>query len=176
MESSSPHCRGEVTSCWRPCASRSKPSAHLQHPQEGNQVRLLLTRQAKPEADIVEVDRVEERRGRAVVEVWGATGEPAQDGTLEAADVLPFARDERPTRVRHVLDVAGRLVAQPVSRHVADRKAEPVMHTVTARGNGEGRIGDPNVQRGWHRMVTGVRRVVARRAGAEDGSVEALLE
>src|SRR5258705_11199578 len=176
MESSSSHCRGEVTSCWRPCASRSKPCAHLQRPQESNQVRLLLIRQAQPEADIVEVDRVEECRGRAVVEVRGATGEAAQDGTLEAADVLPFAGDECPARVGHVLDVAGRLVAQPVGRHVADGKAEPVMYTVTACGNGDGRIGDPNIQRGWHRMVTGVRRVVARRAETEDGSVEALLE
>src|SRR5712664_2825732 len=104
MESSSPHCRGEVTSCWRPCASRSKPCTHLQRPQESNQVRLLLIRKAKPEADIVEVDRVEERGGRAVVEVRRPAGESAQDRALEAGDILPFAGDEGSPGVGHDFD------------------------------------------------------------------------
>src|SRR4030095_13667013 len=110
MESSSLHCRGEVTSCWRPCASRSKPCAHLQRPQESNQVRLLLVRQAQPEADIEKVACVEGCAGRAVVEVRGATGEAAQDGTLEAADVLPLASDECPARGGTVLCCAGALL------------------------------------------------------------------
>ena len=77
----------------------------------------------------------------------------AQRRSLEAADVLPLAGHQRPARIGGLRDRAGRLVSQGVERHVRRSPA---------------RVGQADVERQRHRVVAGVGRVVAGRAGALD--------
>ena len=68
------------------------------------------------EPRVVELDHVGERRRRAVVEVWGARGQRAQDRSLELADVAPLAGDHRPSGIGRLHDLAGTPVTQGVER------------------------------------------------------------
>jgi hypothetical protein len=106
------------------------------------------------------------------VEVGSAPGEPAQDRSLEAPDVLPLAGEERASRIGDDRDLAGGLVAERVDGHVADGKPELIVHAVAPHLDGDGRLGDADVQRRRNRVVAGVRRVVARRARTDDRDVE----
>src|SRR5262249_16149448 len=108
------------------------PIVRLQGPEERDEVALLRLGEPQAEAHVVEVDDVPQARGRAVVEVGRAAGEPAQDRPLEAPDVLPEPGDQRPAGVGDDLDLARRLVAEGVDRHVPDGQAGPAVDGVAA--------------------------------------------
>src|SRR6266404_4425239 len=82
----------------RPAQAPGRPCryATLQRPQERDQIILLRLGEAQVEPLVVEVHGVGQRGRRAIVEVRRPPGQPAQDRSLEAPDVLPLAGDERP--------------------------------------------------------------------------------
>src|SRR5205807_664707 len=89
----------------------------LQAPEERDEVGLLLFAEPERKAPVVEIHDVAQRGGRTVVEVRRPTGEPTQDRSFEASDVLPATGDHRPPRVGDDLDLARRPVAERVDRH-----------------------------------------------------------
>ena len=145
----------------------------LQAPEERDEVGLLLFAEPERKAPVVEIHDVAQRGGRTVVEVRRPTGEPTQDRSFEASDVLPATGDHRPPRVGDDLDLARRPVAERVDRHVPDGQPEPVVDAVAALPDRHRWLGDANVQGRRHGVVAGVRRVVTRRAGADNRDVEA---
>ena len=107
----------------------------------------MLIGEPQPESLVVEIHSVSECCGRAIVEVGCAAGEPTQDRPLEAPDVLPLAGDQCPPGIGHDLNLAGRLVAKGVNRHVSHGKRGSVVHAVAPVGNGEGRVGGTYIKR-----------------------------
>src|SRR5262245_36848042 len=81
--------------------------AGLQGVEEVHEVGLLLVGQADGEALVVEVDHVQQRFGRAVVEERRARRQPAQDRPLELADVLALAGDLRAAGIGGAEGLAG---------------------------------------------------------------------
>src|SRR4051794_34155900 len=137
-------------------------SKRLQRLQKGDQILLFLVAETDPEAVVVEANHLVQVLRRAVVEIRRSRRERTQRRPLEAADVLPAARDEGTARIGRLDRRAGSLVAQRVERHV--RRAPT-------------RIGEADVERQWHRVIACVRGVVASRAGAEDGgNVQVVIE
>ncbi len=69
-------------------------AGRLQRPQEGDEILLLLRAQVEVEARVVEVDGVQQRCGRTIVEVGRARGQTAKDRTFELPDVGTLSGDE----------------------------------------------------------------------------------
>src|SRR5512144_2107303 len=76
----------------------------LQRRQKGEQVRLLSVGETDREPLVVEADDVFQRGRRPVVEVRRPGGNPAEDGALEPADVLPLSGEQGPAGVGGGLD------------------------------------------------------------------------
>src|SRR5215510_3064745 len=152
---------------------RSDQTPHRsQGSQECHEIGLLPLAELQVESAIVELDDGGQGGRGAVVEVRSAAGEPAENGTLDASDVLPEPGDECPSRVGHDLELTARLVPERVDGHVAHGQAELVVHAITAVGDGHGRRHDADVERRRDGVIAGMWSVVARRAGAENGGVE----
>ena len=103
---------------------------------ENSQKRLLLRRKADVEALIVKIHGRIEIGSEAVVEVRCTGSESAQDRSLEAADVLPLAGDQRASRIGGVDDDARRLVAQLIKRHVGSTPGGIGKSDIERRRNG----------------------------------------
>src|SRR5262245_66361018 len=76
--------------------------------QECHEIGLLPLAELQVESAIVELDDVGQGGRGAVVEVRSAAGEPAENGTLDASDVLPEPGDECPSRGGHDLEPPAR--------------------------------------------------------------------
>src|SRR5262245_22889031 len=118
--------------------SNERSDIRTPHPSQGSQERdeigLLPLAELQVESAIVELDDVGQSGRGAVVKVRGAAGEPPENGTLDASDVLPEPGDERPSRVGHDLELTARPVPERVDGHVAHGQAELVVHAITAGG------------------------------------------
>src|SRR5262245_15721720 len=68
-------------------------------PQEREQVRLLLFREPRLEARVVEPDHIRQRCRGSVMEIRRPRGQRAKHGPLELADVTPFAGYHRPSGI-----------------------------------------------------------------------------
>src|SRR5579885_3598507 len=91
-----------------------------QRAQERHEIAHLLRREPDGEAGVVEVHDGTQVRRRAVVEVRGARGEPAQHRALRLADVGPLATEHRLPWVGYLHDGAGGDVLKRVDRQVRD--------------------------------------------------------
>ena len=78
--------------------------------QERDEVVLLLVVQVQGEPSVVEIDGLVQVLRRSVVEVRRPRREPAQDRSLEAADVVPLPGDECTARVGRLDRRAGLLL------------------------------------------------------------------
>src|SRR5215471_13551205 len=87
---------------WRAASSRSvihvsvSPfCSRLERAQERDQIGFLLRREDETESSFIETYRLQQRPGRAVVEVRRARRQASKDRALELADVIELPVDER---------------------------------------------------------------------------------
>ena len=83
--------------------------------QEIDEIGFLLVSKADRETLVIEVDDVPQGGGRTIVEIRRACREPAQDRSLESADILAFAADHGAARVGDLVDAAGERTLLQVS-------------------------------------------------------------
>ena len=123
-------------------------------------------READIEALVVELDDVAQVRGRAVVEVGGASGKPAQDRSLEAADIFALAADHGAARVGDLIDLAfQRMAVGDVG--AGEREHRQFGNVERRRLIGAG-IGNADIDGQLDRVVADVGGVVAGAAEAAD--------
>jgi len=79
--------------------SSSDPGS-LKRAQEGDKVGFFLRREHQTETSFIEVDGVQKRLCRAVVEIGRAGGQTAKYGSLNFANVVKFAVDQRLPEIR----------------------------------------------------------------------------
>jgi hypothetical protein len=97
--------------CWR-C------SIGLQSAQERHEISALLVREDESQKYLVVDDDIFERRRDPVVEVRRARGKSSQRGRLEAAEIIPEARDIAAPSVRQLPDFTRRTVSERIQRQV----------------------------------------------------------
>src|SRR5262249_5234096 len=128
-----------------------------------DQILFLPPGESNPEPLVVEIHRVQQRRGGAVVKIGGARGQSTQDRSLDLAEVGALTGNQRTARVRH-------------------HKGLPRMRTILALqgenrqpGNIERRrttssgIGDADVQGRLDGVIAHIGSVVAGAAESRNG-------
>src|SRR5205823_14799613 len=81
---------------------RCSPARASQTVQERDQLAPLRDREPELEALVIEVDQLQQRRRRPVMEIGRAAGETAQDRSFEAVEITAFAGDQRSARIARV--------------------------------------------------------------------------
>src|SRR5436190_8909099 len=123
---------------------------YLQGQQESDKVLLFVVRKADAEPLVIEVDHGIEVLCRVVVEIGCPGRQRAEDGPLEPPDVFPLAGDQCATGV-------GRLDRLEWRRVVPKRVQRQVRRATRS-------VGQPDIERGWDRVIAGARCVVTGRA------------
>src|SRR6185369_9295264 len=143
----------------RPCKYESyhRSGVRSECTQKIYQVLLLLIRQLKREALVIEMHYVEKRPCSAIVKIRCAGGKPPQDGTFQFADIAALACHHGASNICDL---------QPRSISASDRVNGQA-------GSIEGRdcriIGRANLNRQRQRMIAGIRRVMTSGARSLDG-------
>jgi hypothetical protein len=76
-------------------------SSRLERVEECDQLCLLLLRPSHVEALVVEIHELLQIRRCSIVKI-GSCGQPAQNGPLDAIQVVALSRDERLARIARV--------------------------------------------------------------------------
>src|SRR5260221_5721073 len=131
--------------------------------QEGAQITYFVVGEADAEPLVVEVDGRVQILRRAVMEIRRPRRQRAEDRSLEPADILPLAGDQRASRI-------GDLDRSERRRRVPERVKRQI-------GRAARRVGQADVERGRDRMIAGAWRVVTCRArSVQYGDAQVIVE
>ena len=72
----------------------------LQCAQKRNQVLFFLGREGYAKADFIEFHDIQQRLSGAVMEIWRAGGQAAQDWSLQPADMVELPINQRLAQIR----------------------------------------------------------------------------
>ena len=97
------------------------------------------------EALIVELHCIVQSFGAAIMKIWSAGGQAAQDWSFGLADIGALARDHRATGIGSVLDFAS-IAGDRINRESAG-----------VQSRHRGIVGNADVDRQRHRMIADVR-------------------
>ena len=117
-----------------------------QSPEKSDDILRFAFRQADIKARVVERHRIVQSRCRAVVEIWSAGREAAQDRTFDLADIGPLAGDEGTAGIGRFQRLARGFIDQGIKGQV---------------GGPARSIGQADVERHGDRVVADIGSIVA---------------
>jgi hypothetical protein len=100
----------------------------LQHLQEGNQVRLLLLREANLETFFVEVHHVFKRSGRPVMKIRGSRRQSVEDRSLDLSNVRAFSTEQGTAQIGDLKNLALHRTRAVDALHCEDRQTGDIEH------------------------------------------------